>query len=108
MIIYVDIDGVLCTNTYGEYDKAEPIQDNILKINQLYDNGHRIVIWTARGTLLSDAIQEIQKLTVSQLKQWEVKYHQLKFGKPYYDRLIDDRASDIIDLKSMDNNEAFK
>ena len=32
------------------------------------------------------------KLTVSQLKSWEVNYHELIFYKPSYDLFIDDKA----------------
>ena len=93
-IIYVDIDGIICTNTYGSYANAIPIEKNIKKINKLFDK-HCIILWTARGTLLKDYRKEIQKLTKKQLKEWGVKYHKLKFGKPYYDRIIDDRLVDI-------------
>jgi hypothetical protein len=30
-------------------------------------------------------------VTEKQLQEWGVKYHELKFGKPYYDLFIDDR-----------------
>ena len=63
MIIYVDIDGTICTlnNSDGEnkdqsfdpagYEDAQPIYENIDKINKLYDEGHTIIYWTARGTV---------------------------------------------------------
>ena len=31
-------------------------------------------------------------VTVEQLKRWNVKYHELRMGKPAYDILIDDRV----------------
>ena len=31
------------------------------------------------------------KITKKQFAQWGVKYHDLKFGKPYYDLFIDDK-----------------
>ena len=33
-----------------DYTKAKPIQENIDKINKLYDEGNTIVYWTARGS----------------------------------------------------------
>ena len=33
------------------YDLSTPIVENIEKVNNLYDEGNTIVMWTARGTL---------------------------------------------------------
>ena len=89
MIIYCDIDGVLCNNTDGDYDEARPFPEAIARINQLYVEGHHIVLWTARGTTTGTDWRE---LTQRQLTLWGVRYHRLLLGKPYYDLLIDDRA----------------
>ena len=32
------------------------------------------------------------KITLKQLKKWDVKYHKLIFGKPSFDLFIDDKA----------------
>ena len=32
-----------------------------------------------------------RNITENQFKEWGVKYHDLKFGKPYYDLFIDDK-----------------
>lgn len=50
-VIYVDIDETIC-NTSGDrkYENATPIEENISKVNKLYDEGHTIVYWTARGS----------------------------------------------------------
>ncbi len=55
-VIYVDIDETICHREtsvdFGvthDYTKAKPIQENIEKINKLYDEGNTIVYWTARG-----------------------------------------------------------
>ena len=50
MIYYVDIDGTICQNTQGKYEQAVPNLERIQKINSLYDAGHTIVYWTARGS----------------------------------------------------------
>ena len=38
------------------------------------------------------AEKKISKLTLFQLKKWDVKYHQIFFGKPSFDLIIDDKA----------------
>jgi len=95
MNYYVDIDGVICTNTYGKYDQALPIKENIRKINKLYNNGHIITLWTARGTTTKI---NWRRLTEEQMKRWNVNYHKLLLGKPQYDVLIDDRALKISEI----------
>ena len=44
-----DIDGTICTNTWGDYEDAEPYFDRIDAVNELYDNGFHIIYFTARG-----------------------------------------------------------
>ena len=44
-----DIDGTICTNTWGEYEDAEPFFDRIKIINELYEKGNHIIYFTARG-----------------------------------------------------------
>jgi len=89
MIIFVDIDGTICNNTYGKYKKAQPISENIEKINQLYDEGNTIVYWTARG---SRTKIDWHELTTKQLEEWGAKHHNLIIGKPHYDLYIDDKS----------------
>jgi hypothetical protein len=42
-----DIDGTLCTQRSGDYDRAEPWPDRIAVVNSLWDAGHRIILYTA-------------------------------------------------------------
>lgn len=89
MVIYIDIDDTICKNDgSGDYSKSEPIKEAIDKANELYDKGHTIVYWTARGTMTGIDWREV---TENQFKEWDVKYHELKFGKPAYDLFIDDK-----------------
>ncbi len=89
MIIYVDIDDTICMSSKDlDYSTAQPVQKNIDKINNLYDNGDTIVYWTARGT--GTGI-DWRAVTEKQFEEWGVKYHDLKFGKPIYDLFIDDK-----------------
>ena len=89
MIIYIDIDDTICiSDGSGDYSKSKPIKEAIDKANELYDKGHTIVYWTARGTMTGIDWREV---TENQFKDWGVKYHELKFGKPAYDLFIDDK-----------------
>ena len=90
MLIYVDIDETICqTPSSRDYSQAIPIPENIDRINKLYDSGHQIVYWTARGTISKI---DWRQLTEKQFDEWGVKYHSLQFGKPAFDLLIDDKA----------------
>lgn len=92
-----DIDGTICNNTYGEYNKAIPIDSRINTVNKLYDEGNTIYFMTARGmgsnnhnTLL--AYSKMYTYTQDQLNSWGVKYHALFLGKPNADLYIDDKG----------------
>ena len=88
MKIHVDIDETICiTPASRDYASSTPIMSHIDKINKLYDEGHHITYWTARGT--GSGI-DWRKITESQFTSWGVRYHDLVFGKPIYDIFIDD------------------
>jgi len=97
----VDIDGTICNNTFGKYEEAVPFKNRIEKINKLYNNGHEIWYFTARGMSQnpppSKACAEWYSLTKKQLDEWGCKYNHLYMGKPSADFYIDDKAihSDI-------------
>lgn len=96
MIIYIDIDETICHSPNKDYENAVPIQENIDKANKLYDEGHTVVYWTARG---SGSKIDWTRLTFNQLDKWGVKRHDLKLGKPSYDLFIDDKAINTLDWK---------
>jgi hypothetical protein len=89
MIYCFDIDGTLCTITNGAYAQAEPFTERISVVNALYAAGHRIKLFTARGTTTGI---DWRPLTERQLVQWQVCYHELILGKPEADVFIDDKA----------------
>ena len=93
-----DIDGTICSNTNGNYDQAHPIYERIKVINKLYDEGNDIIFFTARGTTTNIDWKE---LTEKQLKDWNVNFHKLIFGKPNADIFIDDKG--ISDKLFFDN-----
>ena len=93
MIIFVDIDDTICRYNLEDreekdYSKAIPYPERIAKINKLYDAGHTIVYWTARGTMTGIPWFHI---TYEQLQLWGAKFHELRMGKPAYDLFIDDK-----------------
>lgn len=92
MIVYVDIDDTICSipdGFNGCYEMAQPLYENIKIIDNMYEDGHTIIYWTARGTVTG---VDWRQLTEKQLLDWGAKYHLLKFGKPVYDLLICDKA----------------
>jgi histidinol phosphatase-like enzyme len=95
MVIFVDIDKTICTDSNGKYDQAQPIPSLIEKINRLFDQGHLIVYWSSRGQITKIDWTDITK---KQLLEWGVKYHTLRLDKPYYDLIIDDKLCRIEDL----------
>ena len=100
MIIFVDIDDTICTHeSDGNYDNAIPLKDNIKKINNLFDDGHEITYWSARGSVTGIDWYDI---TYKQFKKWGVKYHNLILGqKPVFDLLIDDKVLNISDISKI-------
>lgn len=89
-VIYCfDLDGTLCTPCPEDYSQAVPFRERVNKVNDLFDEGHHIKIYTARGSLTG---LDHQSLTVQQLNHWGVQYHELIVGKPFADLYIDDKA----------------
>ena len=102
MIIRVDIDETICfyeeeiaLDGKKDYSLAVPNQENIAKINALYDGGHTIVYWTARG---SRSGIDWTEFTEQQLNEWGAKHHELHCDKPYYDVFVEDRSVKIEEL----------
>ncbi len=84
-----DIDGVIAKlQKENDYGRSEPDTEMIKVVNALYDYGNYIVLHTARGYVTGIDWKDI---TVQQLKEWGLKYHELHFGKPNADYYIDDK-----------------
>lgn len=103
MTYVFDIDGTICNNTFGNYDQAKPFIERIKIINKLHSEGNKIVFFTARGmnTFNGDTDKVFKKyfeLTKQQLSDWEVKYDELKLGKPSADFYIDDKGINDADF----------
>lgn len=92
-----DIDGVIAKpNETLEYEKSLPDMNIIYLINQLYDAGNEIILFTARG--YKTGIDWTQ-ITCEQMRRWGVKYTKLMFNKPAGDFYIDDHNVDISILR---------
>lgn len=92
-----DIDGVVAKYDQKlRYDEAEPDDETIQMINELYRRGNYIVLYTARGYKTGINWENI---TRKQLRDWGVKYHKLEFGKPDADLYIDDKGISIWEFK---------
>ena len=89
MTFCIDIDGTICETSHGEYNSSKPIKKMIDMFNKLYDRGHTIIYFTARGATTGI---DWYAFTKTQLVEWGVKFHEIQVGKPYADYYIDDRA----------------
>jgi hypothetical protein len=91
-----DLDDTLCDSKYDDKEKrwlyfeATPYYDRIEVVNRLWEEGHIIIVETARGCV--SKINYYEK-TFNQLRSWGLKFHTLrtgvKFSATYY---IDDKA----------------
>ncbi|MDA9930227.1 hypothetical protein N9E91_03190 [Alphaproteobacteria bacterium] len=93
----VDIDGTICSFTDGNYLQCQPFQQRIDTLNQLFDAGHEIIYFTARGMGSSgnnqiEAYKSLYQFTLDQLADWGCRFSALYMGKPKGDFYIDDRG----------------
>ena len=97
--ICFDLDNTLVSfpKVVGDYSTVEPIQSNINALKFLYNMGHYIIIYTARRMRthngdITKVKSDIEEVTKEKLKEFEIPYHELIFGKPYAQYYIDDLA----------------
>ena len=90
-----DLDNTLCDtqrNESGNWDYlgAKPFEERVQKVNQLYDEGHYIMIETARGCVSG---KDWYPQTYEQLISFGLKFHELRTGvKMNADFFIDDKG----------------
>tara|TARA_R110002051_G_scaffold70848_1_gene127695 strand:+ start:1396 stop:2112 length:717 start_codon:yes stop_codon:yes gene_type:complete len=98
MIYCFDIDGTICTlREDSDYLKAKPYEGMLIRINQLYDDGHMILFMTARGSVSK---KDWTTETRQQLQKWGFKYHELICNKkPHADIFIDDKGINVTEWK---------
>ena len=97
--ICIDLDGVVCNikMPHEKYSELLPVDGAKEKLQQLKQNGHYIILCTARhmkttGANVGLAMARIGKDTLDWLKYHEIPYDEIFFGKPWADVYIDDNA----------------
>jgi len=98
-----DIDGTICDTPVtdkgkNDYDNSTPKRFMVETVNRLYDEGHYIILMTARGR---GSGMDWSLKTKQQLKDWGLKFHELEpmFHKPNADLFIDDKGVNVEDWR---------
>ena len=90
MVYCFDLDGTLCNTDGNNYKDSTPKKKRIELVNTLYEDGHTILIDTARGCVSG---KNYFFFTMEQLKSWGVKFHTLRTGVKFgADIFIDDKG----------------
>lgn len=99
MRICIDLDGVICQlrKENEVYKDLKPVDGAIEKITNLKNNGHYIILYTARRMKTHHAntakvIADIGKITLDWLAKYNIPYDEIMFGKPWANIYIDDNA----------------
>jgi hypothetical protein len=96
-LICFDLDNTLCNTKGNKYKNSTPIKKKINFVNKLYDEGHYIIIFTARfmGKFAGNHLK-VKKygynFTKKQLIKWDLNHHELIMCKPTFDYMIDDKS----------------
>lgn len=103
-IFIFDIDNTIAKTKGTKYQAAKPIKSKIKIINQLFDKGHIIKVFTSRymgkhNGNVNLIKKKYYRKTERQLRGWGLKFHDLMFGKPIFDFFIDDKAFNVKDKK---------
>ena len=95
----IDLDDTICFTENRDFENSKPYQEVINKINELYEKGWKIIIYTARGGKSCKTLEEREKkyrdVTERWLKKHDVKYTELLFGKMNADYYVDDKNLSI-------------
>jgi FMN phosphatase YigB (HAD superfamily) len=102
MIYVFDLDNTLCDTKKKEdgnwdYLNAEPFNNRIKVVNDLYEKGNYIIIETARGCVSKKNWYEE---TYHQLVGFGLKFHELRAGVKF-------NADFFIDDKAINSNDFF-
>ena len=97
--ICFDLDNTLVTypEVPGDYSTVRPIKKMIDLLLFLKNNGHEIIIYTARRmethkSNVGKVLKDIAVVTFDTLDKFGILYDEIIFGKPIADIYIDDRA----------------
>lgn len=99
MRVCFDLDNTLVTypDTPGDYSTVKPIPPMIALVRKLHEEGHTIIIHTARRMAthkhnVGAVIRDIGAQTMQTLADFGIPYDELLFGKPIADIYVDDRS----------------
>ena len=85
-----DLDGTLCQTVNGDYATAMPYRARIAAVNKLYDDGHTVLVDSARGSVSGE---DWQARTATQLRAWGLKFTDVRTGVKWYgDVYVDDHG----------------
>lgn len=111
MKICIDIDGVVADfKKDGEtYSDVAPIKGAVEKIQELKENGHYIILHTARHMKTCNGnvgmvVSRIGQITLNWLAKHKIPYDEIYFGKPWADVYIDDNAFRFENWESIGSN----
>ena len=98
-VIVVDFDDTLCIHQTVEKSdimQGMPNMKLINKLNKLYSDGYKILIYTARGHIScknrAEADNKYRPIIKTWLRRYDVKFTTLSFDKPMAYLYIDDKA----------------
>lgn len=99
MRIVIDLDGTICElkKNNQTYSEVRPKPGAIQTLHKLKEDGHEIIIYTARNMLtfngnIGKINANVGKITLDWLKSYNIPFDEIVFGKPYGDMYIDDSA----------------
>lgn len=110
MRICIDFDGVICElkEKNQTYLDVLPKKGAIEKLRNLKENGHYLIIQTARHMKtcegnLGKVNARIAKDTLNWLEKYDIPYDEIYFGKPWAQIYIDDNAYRFTSWELIDN-----
>ncbi len=99
MRICIDLDGVICQlrEENQSYQDLEPVEGAVEAVRKLKEQGHYIIIYTARRMRTHNGnvgriVADVGKITLDWLDKYRIPYDEIVFGKPWADVYIDDNA----------------
>lgn len=99
MRVVIDLDGTICPirKENQGYEDLEPFAGAVQRMKLLKEEGHYIIIQTARNmktqeSNLGKVLKNVGKITLDWLDRHRVPYDEIYFGKPNGHLYIDDRA----------------
>jgi capsule biosynthesis phosphatase len=108
MRIVIDLDGVLCPvkQKKESYADLKPLPGGVAFLQKLHDEGHYIIIQTARNMAtcegnIGKVLKNVGLVTLEWLEKYGIVYDEIYFGKPNGEIYIDDRAFRFVGWQEM-------